>query len=127
MNNENGKNGKRCPMCNKPIFDWESLCTPCWKQVKLHDAIHGTNYIEDFLAGRKPVFGVNDSMAEQIKWIKQKRRVMLRDLCNELCRRCTQVDQEKTLPTKPTDEDTCKKCQWYRYMNYLLSEYEGME
>jgi len=118
-------NGKHCPMCNKSIFEWECLCSPCWKQVKLHDAMHGTHYIEDFLAGKKPVFGTNDSLAEQIKWIKSKRKVMLVDLCNEICRRCTDVDEAKQLPCKSTDPDICKDCKWHRYMNYLLSEYSN--
>lgn len=123
--NGNG-NGKKYPMCNKSVFDWEVLCSPCWKQVKLHyDAIHGTHYIEDFLAGKKPTFGTDDSLAEQIKWIKSKRKVMLVDICRELCRRCTMIDQAHELPTKPTDKDSCKECKWHRYMNYLLSEYNG--
>jgi len=124
MGNGNG-NGKKCPMCGKSIFEWECLCTPCWKQVKLHDAMHGTNYIEDFLAGQKPVFGTNDSLAEQIKWIKNKRRMMLVDLCNELCRVCK--EDLTVLPTTPHDSDPCKECKWHRYMNYLLSEYNGGE
>lgn len=112
-------NGKRCPMCNHAIFDWEVLCSNCWKQVKLHDAMQGTHYIEDFLAGKKPVFGIDDSLAEQIKWIKNKRRVMLRDICSELCRRCN-------IPEKSTvaGEDKCSQCHWRRYSNYLLSEYD---
>jgi len=118
-NNGNGLNGKRCPMCNRQIFDWECLCSPCWKQVKLHDAMHGTHYIEDFLAGQKPVFGVDDSLAEQIKWIKNKRKAMLRDLCTELCRRCN-VPEESTV----AGADKCDKCHWRKYQNYLLSEYD---
>jgi hypothetical protein len=122
--NGNG-NGKKCPMCNKSIFEWECLCAPCWKQVKLHDAMHGTSYIEDFLAGNKPTFGVDDSLAEQIKWIKNKRKAMLKDICTELCKKCSLVEESKQLPTKPKDPDLCKECKWYKYMNYLMSEYNG--
>lgn len=112
------KNGKKCPICGQFIFDWECLCERHWRQIKLYDAIRGTHYIEDFLAGKTPIIENDDSIAESIKWIKNRRKAMLKDLCTEFCRRCNTPEQSTV-----AGNDKCNICTWKKTMNSLLSEY----
>ena len=123
-NSKNGNGngyGKRCPACTKPILEWEAACSACWATLKTHDAMHGTHYIEDVLAGRKPEFEMKDDLKDQLKWFKNMRKVELKDICVELCRRC--VVPEST-GASVAGNDPCFKCEWKKKMDRLMSEYE---
>jgi len=113
-------NGKDCPVCGSKIFDWECLCKDCWNMIKVKDAMDGTKYLEAFLRGEIPTVHRELSLKKQLEWLKNKRKLMLRDLCTELCRVCKETDQSSVAGGR----DPCQECKYYKYMNYLLSEFE---